>query len=283
MRPRGRDRLGWAATAAAAGWLASVVLVACALGITIGGGRSPAWLVIAGLVLLPFATVGAVLCSRVPRNPIGWLFLGCGEVVAAACLLQAYSTLALADGLPAGIEAAVAVHVIYGPLVAAVLAAMLLLFPDGHLPSRRWRPVAYVEAATFAVFTVAQAMSHGTLNQLDPSRAVENPLGVTGRAGTAIDVVAALGLAILFTLIAASAVSLVRRFRFAEGALRQQLKWFGGAATLVTAAYASGGVLWNVSGRWALLTWIGLFTWRPSRCRSPPASRSCATGCTRSM
>ena len=248
-----------AGVAGLAGWLASVVLVAGALGVTIGGGRSLAWLVVTGLVLLPFATVGALLCSRVPQNPIGWLFLGCGAVVAAACLLQAYSTLALADGLPAGIEAAVAVHVIYGPLVAAVLAAMLLLFPDGHLPSWRWRPVAYAEAAVFAVFTVAQAMGHGALNQLDPSRAVSNPLGVSGRAGTAIDLIAALALVILFTLIAASAVSLVRRFRFAEGALRQQLKWFGGAATLLTAAYASGGILWNVSGRWALLTWIALF------------------------
>ena len=248
-----------AGVAGLAGWLASVMLVACALGVTIGGGRSLAWLVITGLVLLAFATVGAVLCSRVSHNPIGWLFLGCGLVVAVACLLQAYSTLALADALPAGIEAAVAVHVVYGPVVAAVLAAMLLLFPDGRLPSRRWRPVAYAEAAMFAVFTVAQAMGHGTLNQLDPSRAVENPLGVSGRAGTVIDLVAALGLAIILALTAASAVSLVRRFRLAEGALRQQLKWFGGAATLVTAAYASGGVLWNLSGRWALLAWIALF------------------------
>jgi hypothetical protein len=88
MGPRGRDRLS-TGVAGLAGWLASVVLVACALGITIGGGRSLAWLVIAGLVLLPFATVGAVLCSRVPQNPIGRLFLGCGAVVAAACRLPA--------------------------------------------------------------------------------------------------------------------------------------------------------------------------------------------------
>ena len=234
-------------------------MVSGAYALALGGGRAVTWLVVTSAVLAAFTAVGVILCERVPANPIGWLFLGGGVAVAAACLLQAYSTMALGDGLPAGIEAAVAVHVIYGPLIAAVLAAMLLLFPDGRLPSPRWRPVALAEAATFTVFAVAQAMGNGTLNQLDPSRQVHNPLGLDGPGSWVVDAVAAAGLAFLFVLIAASAVSLVRRFRTATGELRQQLKWFGGAAVSLTAAYGSGGILWNASGEWAVLTWVALF------------------------
>jgi hypothetical protein len=236
-------------------WVASVGFWVGALLVTVGGGRSVGWLLLAGLILLPFSTMGAVLGTRVPDNPMAWLFLGCGTVVAAATLLQAYSTWALGAGLPAGLAAAVAVNVIYGPLVAGVLAAMLLLFPDGRLPSRRWRSVARFEAATFVVFTVAQAVGGGPLNQLDPSRSVQNPFAIGGRAAPAVDGLAAVSLGIILVLVAASAVSLVRRFRQASGASRQQLKWFGTAAILVSAAYGSGVVLWNVPGHWAVVAW----------------------------
>lgn len=236
-------------------WVASIGFWAGALFITIGGGRSLGWLLLAGLILVSFSTMGALLGTRVSGNPIGWLFLGCGTVLAAATFFQAYSTWALRAVLPAGLAAAVAVHVIYGPLIAGVLAAMLLLFPDGHLPSPRWRPVARFEAATFAVFTALQAVGGGTLNQLDPSRSVQNPLSIGGPAAPAVDVLAAVSLGLILVMVTGSVVSLVRRFRRASGVTRQQLKWFGMAAMLVTAAYASGVVLWNVPGHWAVVTW----------------------------
>jgi hypothetical protein len=92
------------------------------------------------IVQLSFMTVGALIATRLPAHPIGWLYLGVGCVVAGGGAAEEYARRALHDhALPAGDAAAVAANVLQGPVVIGCLAATLVLFPSGRLASPRCR------------------------------------------------------------------------------------------------------------------------------------------------
>ena len=180
--------------------------------------------------LVSAASVGALLASRRPRHPVGWLLLTLGLSVAAAAVATGcanYGLLAKPGSLPAASYAAI-YHSVDVVIWAACLSFILLLTPTGSLPSPRWR--------WFAVATVAAAVLAGATSALlpfdPPYQSAANPLAVAGLEGPlrAVNTVSwlATGLAV-----PVGAASLVLRFRRARGTERQQLRWLALAAALV--------------------------------------------------
>jgi hypothetical protein len=105
-------------------------------------------------------------------------------------------------------------------------ALILLLFPDGRPPSRRWRWLAWAIGVLVVATTIA-----GAVLPADAADPIQNPLAVEGSIGAVADAVANVGVTALFLAILVSAGSLLLRFRRARGLERQQLKWltYGGA------------------------------------------------------
>jgi hypothetical protein len=198
------------------------------------------------------ATVGAVLASRRPRHPVGWLLLTLGLSLAAAGAATGYANyglLARPGALPATDYAAL-YHGVNILLVAVCLGFVLLLTPTGSLPSARWRWWARV-----AVAAPLLAVGSSALLPFDPPyQSVANPLAVAQLAGPlrVVNFVTWLvtGLAILV-----AAWSLVVRFRRARGVERQQLRWLALAAGL-TGAVLLALVAVAPTGNELLLGWL---------------------------
>jgi hypothetical protein len=110
---------------------------------------------------------------------------------------------------------------------------MVLFFPDGRLPSRRWRAVAWLSVAVLFSTSASEAFSPGRLAEAPH---VTNPLGIRP-AGGALELVNATSFSLLPLCFAASALSMVLRFRRSTGEERQQLKWFAAAAALLAAFF----------------------------------------------
>ena len=114
------------------------------------------------------------------------------------------------------------------PPVGLLAIYMILLFPDGRLPSRRWRPLAWLSGAVMVLASVAVTLTPGPLP--DHPR-VHNPLGLEGYP---IVTQALTGSVVLLPIcILASATSLVWRYRHSGGEVRQQIKWVVFAPSLV--------------------------------------------------
>ena len=176
--------------------------------------------------------LGGLIASRQPHNPYGWLWLGFGLVSALAGLAWAYAAYALVlepGSLPAS-RAVVVLLQRYGfALVVILVPFLLLLSPDGRLPSRRWRFLAWIVVAVGAVMLIVA----GFLPESGFAAPIENPFSLGGAVGEAIDLLFFGGASVISCAIIASALSLVFRFRRAVGVERQQLKWFAYAVALL--------------------------------------------------
>jgi hypothetical protein len=207
-----------------------------------------------GPVGLAFATVGALIASRRPANRIGWLFLVAGVAWAAAAPSAGYGRYGLfthPGSLPAG-ELAVWLSGRLGDLAAGMTVLLLLIFPDGRLPSPRWRPAAWLMIGAFALVGLCQGFKPGPLSG-GPVIKIENPLGIGGAAGAALEAVYGVGLVLAALAGFGSASALVVRLRRARGVERQQLKWIAYAASLAGTSMAAAIGLF-VLGAWAPLT-----------------------------
>lgn len=186
------------------------------------------WWLSGSLVVID-VTVGAIVASRRPENPVGWLLCFSGLATSTsnfASQYAIYALLARPDSLPAG-EAMAWIASWTLPLMNGVQIFYLLLFPTGRLPGRRWRWLAWLTVAYVLVGALIAAFSPGAyLGGLGPIR---NPLGIEG--------LTPIYKAVLYTmspfLFIAATFSLFVRLRRAVGVERQQLKWL---------AYAAGGV-----------------------------------------
>jgi hypothetical protein len=194
------------------------------------------------LAALTANTVGAVLASRRPRHPVGWLLLAVGLTMAAGGMAAGYVPYGLVVR-PGALPAADLLARAYPPLVEATLALLgfvLLLTPTGSPPSPRWHRWAWVSAGTMAVLLVAATLAPGSLDL--PTLAVDGPLSARPFGGPLLVVnLAAQALAVVIIL--AGAGSLVTRFRLARGVERQQLRWLALAAALTGVAMLATGVL----------------------------------------
>ncbi len=196
------------------------------------------------LLFVSFATVGALVASRWPRNAIGWIFCWLGLSFSLGSASEEYALYALvteAGSLP-GAEGMLWLTAWFGgPIVFALFALVFLLFPDGRLPSRRWRPVVWLELVA-VVCLVAWAFEPGPLGNLGLVR-VSNPFGVQGAAAL-LGTLSWVGFYMTLAVAVAGGISLVVRFRRARGVERQQIKWFAFSGVVFCAVFAAGPFLW---------------------------------------
>jgi len=172
--------------------------------------------------------LGGLLALRRPSNPYGWLWVAYGLGWAVVGFTNAYVTYVTASGTEvlgwAGLIAWVNGFAFVSLL--GLTALILLLFPDGRPPSRRWRWLVWAIGVLVVVATIASALLPA--GEDDP---IQNPLAAEGSIKAVADAVANAGVTALFLAILVAAGSLLWRFRRARGLERQQLKWlaYGGA------------------------------------------------------
>jgi hypothetical protein len=179
-----------------------------------------------GFLALSLAVAGALIATRHPRNAIGWIFCGFAVYLAVAELADGYGLRAAEEGWPG---ADVGTWVIEWSWIGelTVWAFVFLLFPDGRLPGRRWRVVAWTALAGCALALPGQALNPDIGASFEDGR---NPFAV--ESGW-VDVLFGVGSALLSAALLASVVAFAVRLRRARGIERQQLKWVAWAAASV--------------------------------------------------
>jgi hypothetical protein len=200
------------------------------------------------LLSIGFSTVGAVIVPRMPpENRIGWLFCAIGLIWAVlhfSAEYAIYTLLAAPGSLPAG-EVAGWIYTWPWVLALGLIVFLGLLFPDGRLPSDRWRWFARLSALLTLVGASLAAFSPGLPVGLP---AIRNPLGIEGLPDAYKPVQT-----LMLLLIAVSAASLLVRRLYARGVERLQTKWF----TYATAVAASGAIFKYVISEPLDLVWLG--------------------------
>jgi hypothetical protein len=215
----------------------SVLLVVLAFHATPadGAGLSGAGGAAFVVAALAFATVGALIRSRVPGNRIGPLFCLMGAMLAAGDLTFQWADLALfVHDRPGGAAAAWLEDVLVPPAFG-LLAVAVLLFPHGRPPSRRWRWALWVAYAGIVLNLVGYACRPGPLDP--PFETVDNPFGIPGLLEP-MDAIAALGWLLMGVAVALAAVASRQRLRRAHGVERVQLKWLALAGVVTGTAIA---------------------------------------------
>jgi hypothetical protein len=195
------------------------------------------------LAVVTAATVGAVLASRRPAHPVGWLLLTQALSVTASGVADGYARYGLV-ARPGALPAARWVAV-YSPATLFMglvcVGFVLLLTPTGSLPSPPWRWWARLAAAAPAGLLVALTVGPGLV--IPPYEAAVDPVAVPALAG-AVRLTIATAFVLTVGGLAVGAWSLVVRFGHARGIERQQLRWiaFAAAVTGVAAAVVLAGM-----------------------------------------
>ncbi|MBI2237391.1 MAG: hypothetical protein HYU54_02550 [Actinobacteria bacterium] len=201
------------------------------------------------IVAIPFPAIGALIASRYQRNAIGWMFCAVGLLQALNISMFEYGRYALITepgSLPAGGFAAWVSFWTWMPSLGLLTTFLLLLFPDGRLPSQRWRWVAWLAGAGIALVLIGAGWGAATLSG---RRLLGDTL--SGYPVVAAIMAAGGGLLVLVAAVA-SVAALVIRFRRSRGEERQQLKWF---------AYAGAFAFLAIAIQFTPLTEIGESWW----------------------
>jgi hypothetical protein len=206
-----------------------------------------------------YAFVGALVASRIPASPIGWLLLFIGLWLAFGALADA--NVRSEDAPLMSLSAWFSAWGWFAWLTVATVF-LPLVFPTGSPPTRRWRPVLWLGAAALALTVLGNALEPGVLDT-DSAVPVDNPVGIAG-AKDLLALMADAGNLLTLVAFLLAAASLVVRFRRSQGRERLQLKWFSYAGVLVACglftsmtAVLSGR---DDSGAVAVIGGIGWFT-----------------------
>jgi hypothetical protein len=238
MSGRAATRLAWALGGLALGLLVSAWVVGSG-----DGGQG----VFAIALALTFSVVGALIASRHAGNAIGWIFLAVAVSTGLGALAGSYADRWLARGgsRALGETAAWYASLSWIPFILVPCTFLLLLFPDGRLPSRRWRWVAWCAGAGIVGGFVTGGLLPGPLEDYPQ---LENPYGIESAL---LDPLTGLAFLMILIGIVGSSASLAVRFRRARGELRQQIKWLalaGAAAGLTVPIAVAGNDLWGETG-----------------------------------
>jgi hypothetical protein len=235
MKARAAARLAWGLWAVSlTGWAGAAVIgvryeIPDFTPDTVGGAAI-------AMAFAAYPTVGAIVASRRPGNAMGWLFLSIGVLIGVGALGWVYSEYAIGiqgEHTALGVAGAWVASWFWYPTLGLTFLFTLLLFPDGRVPSRRWRPLAYVAAVALAAMTVLAALAERIEGSTGFS--IDNPVGIPG-LGYVEDLPVGAVLFIVYGLCQVGAIlSLIVRFRRSRGDERQQLKWFvyGGAVMVL--------------------------------------------------
>src|SRR5215217_2821959 len=215
------------------------------------------------VLFLAFAIVGALIASRRPRNPIGWILLTDGLLWMLSNLFDYYSINGVArpGSVPFPIVVAGINNWLWVPAVGLLGTYLLLLFPDGKLPSRRWRPLAWLSGVVILLLSVGVALAPGSLDTIE---GVPNPFRLEGAHWLTAGAYTLLPL--LPLCMVASALSLLLRYRGSVGVMREQIKWIAFAASVVVIVYliAMVGSFIRPSQAWTTggsVAWLNLLTY----------------------
>jgi len=222
-------------------WVVLGVFFALAIGGLIGvavNGESLAGQIPYVIAFTLFGIVGALLLSRLPGNRVGGLLLFGAAVTAASFAAGELMTYLVGEGITDG-PAVVAMGLVssLGWLVGIFPVILFLpqLFPDGHLPSRRWLPFAWLCVAVLAFLGLSLLFGQDTLTGSSDNAVIANPFFVQGLADLEIpDPVFAVT---LIGLLVGSVLSLVLRFRRSSGVERQQIKWVALAVAFLASSF----------------------------------------------
>ncbi len=277
MSARTATRLAWSLWVACVVFIALTLLLGFATPESIllrrGERADPVLAVLMGLLSLAYPTVGALIASRLPTNPIGWIFCGAGLLYATQRFSIAYADYALLTSFGWRGGESVAWFSTWVALAGPVLAGvfLMLLFPNGRLPSRRWLTVAWVAVFGATLTALGDAF---TPDQLRTHSFVENPFGVVGVIGgrfpayLVFSASTVLGTTLLFMSTLAALFSLILRLHRARGDERQQLKWFLYAAVPATVCVSVAlidVVLHHLNTYFLLFKnspyWTGIWSW----------------------
>ena len=181
-------------------------------------------------ILIPMvglASVGELIASRHPRNPIGWLFSGIAFGIVLVGFREGYVVYALFTS-PGSLPGATFVAWLgsWVPLLTiTTIPFVFLLFPDGSPPSKRWRVVGWIAVVGSGLIALGNILVPGKLGGFSLGRVhIMNPTGIDGLGGVANGLITVGGICLIIASVA-SVAALVLRFRRARGEERQQLRW----------------------------------------------------------
>jgi len=196
-------------------------------------------------IVLTFSVVGGIVASRHPGNTIGWLFCTVGLATGLSAFARGYAEFWLASGWGSRSlgETAAWFETWAWTVQTIALTFLLLLFPDGRLPSPRWRPVAWCAGLGISGLAFGYALNAGPLGDFPQ---IVNPYGVDSPL---VRVVGVAGGSVIVGSMVASAVSVIVRARRAGRVEREQIKWLAYGGALVVGTTLVGGVIaiWNVT------------------------------------
>jgi signal transduction histidine kinase len=223
--------------------VALLAVLAATPGAWAASGAADIYSVVFFILAPVYASVGAMIVSRGSGNRVGWIILAIGLLLSAENAIGDYATYASVlsgQSLPGGIWASWLSNWLWVPGVVGALALLPIYFPDGRVPSKRWRPLVWIVCGAAGISLAGFMFSPGPITS-GSARTFNNPVGIAA-LDSSVDVFHGLYVLAILVGVISGAASLVVRYRRGSSDERHQVKWFAGAFGLVAvslAGYAS--------------------------------------------
>lgn len=188
------------------------------------GRDSPVLVMEIGIAVMVFGVVGAMIASRRPRHPFGWIFAGSAFLVtfkATTGIWVDYGHFVRYGRLPLWTWSAWISNFVWIPAIGCYATFLLLVFPTGRAPSPRWRAAGWMAAIAIVAAASSVAFARGPLDQFPY---VENPLPMPPWTQGVVNILG-FGFQLLVLSVVTCVASLVVRWRHSNHIEREQIKW----------------------------------------------------------